>query len=314
MSGLSVNLPDRVPFNVQERDIDLLLLEQIHVSPPFLASLTSKLGLAGAEFDTAAHSVSTELGETDVLLVVHTRSGLHAVMIEDKIGAPMQGRQAERYHQRGAALCAAGRVTGYTTVLCAPRFYLSGVGRGEPWQHKIPLEEMCDWLGHGPAADWRRAILGAACAKLTRARSAERRDGLVPGPELLALKRSYHAYVSQHHPNLLLSTQVRGERDYFISAPGLPKGIRFKHGLYSGWVSLICERKWRPQAEAWLARPGRREDLAVERFSGEIHLRLPVEILDPALPAEVQAATINAALDRIGQLRRVAEEIAEIRF
>ena len=82
-----------LPFSVQERDIDLLLIEQLHVCGTFAEWLTERLGLSGVAVETVRHSVYREHGETDVLLIVRLGDEYVAVMIEDKIGAPMQPDQ-----------------------------------------------------------------------------------------------------------------------------------------------------------------------------------------------------------------------------
>lgn len=49
-----------LPFSLQERDIDLLLIEQLHVCRPFADWLTGRLSLSGAVVETARHSVHRE--------------------------------------------------------------------------------------------------------------------------------------------------------------------------------------------------------------------------------------------------------------
>src|SRR4051812_4436783 len=102
-----------LPFSVQERDLDLLLIEQLHVCPAFARWLSARVDLQGAVIETARHSVYREHGETDVLVIAkHDGIGI-AIMIEDKIGAPMQPDQCERYHVRGRKLREEGVVDIY---------------------------------------------------------------------------------------------------------------------------------------------------------------------------------------------------------
>ena len=131
-----------LPFSVQERDIDLLLIEQLHVCRAFAEWFTTRLVLAGAVVETARHSVHREHGETDVLVIVKLENQEVAVMIEDKIGAPMQPDQCERYHLRGRTLCNEGAVDRYKTVLCAPGGYLAGVPKDQLWDYRVSLEEL----------------------------------------------------------------------------------------------------------------------------------------------------------------------------
>ncbi|TVV77462.1 hypothetical protein [Sphingomonas solaris] len=54
--------------NVQERDVDLLLMEEFHVDGRFVEWFCDRVGGAGARFDGASHSVTDADGETDLLL------------------------------------------------------------------------------------------------------------------------------------------------------------------------------------------------------------------------------------------------------
>ncbi|HEV7436508.1 MAG TPA: hypothetical protein VGO22_16815 [Pseudorhizobium sp.] len=147
-----------VPFSVQERDVDLLILEQLHVSPAFVARLAERDGVRGPIFYAARHSVYRGNGETDVLVFLDGSKGRIAVMIENKIGAMMQPQQCERYHLRGQVLVEAAEAVAYTTVLCAPRAYLATVPATELWNHRLAHEDIAEWMkgDPSPSAAWRR--------------------------------------------------------------------------------------------------------------------------------------------------------------
>src|ERR1700693_2158188 len=93
---------------VDERDIDLLLMEEFHVSPDFVTWFCERVGLKDIEFGGAWHSLTDEDGETDVLLRVRSGDTRMAVLIENKIAAPEQPEQDARYHLRGARARVAG--------------------------------------------------------------------------------------------------------------------------------------------------------------------------------------------------------------
>lgn len=293
-----------LPFTVQERDIDLLLIEQLHVCPDLSAWLLAQAGAPDAEVETARHSVYRAEGETDVLVVARLNGARIAVMIEDKIGAPMQPEQCERYHRRGAALVAEGAVARYVTVLCAPAAYLATVPASERWDLRLPFEALAAAIARiaRPGWEWRAAVLTAASGRATRAREADSRASTAYDPAVVALKQAYRAFVLAERSHLIATPQEGRDREYYLSARGLPKGIRFKHAFFRGEVSLILERAWVAAGEGWLAE-GAPPEAQVIRHGGELHLRLPVEPLDPAQPLEVQTEVVAAALDRIETLR-----------
>jgi hypothetical protein len=87
--------------SITERDIDLLLLEELNVSPDFSSWFYSKVmsGNPSPILKGAWHSVSDpELGESDLIAIYDNG---HAILIENKIDAVEQLKQAERYRLRG---------------------------------------------------------------------------------------------------------------------------------------------------------------------------------------------------------------------
>ena len=88
-------------YVVQERDINLLLLEEMHSSPDFVHWFGQHVGLQSPVFNGAWCSVSNADGESDLLLRVLVGSERVGVLIEDKIAAGEQLDQDKRYHMRG---------------------------------------------------------------------------------------------------------------------------------------------------------------------------------------------------------------------
>jgi hypothetical protein len=100
------------------------------------------------------------------------------------------------------------------------------------------------------------------------------------------------------------------ERELYIRARSLPTGLRFKHSFFRGEVSLILERKWAEPTREWLTahRPG---GSSLVQYGGELYLRIPTEVMDPAVPLPQQDQTAVQALDTITRLMPLAEQIAQ---
>jgi hypothetical protein len=301
----------KLPFSVQERDIDLLIIEQLHVCHAFADWWARRLDLSGAVVETARHSVHQEHGETDVLVIVRTDNENVAVMIEDKIGAPMQPNQCERYHVRGGILCQEGVVSRYKAVLCAPAGYLAGVSKDERWDCRVSLEEIGQFLEGAayPGWEWRHAVLLAAASRQSRAREADNGANRAYDPIIAPLKRAYREFVKARYPQLQASSQEGRDREYYLKVAGLPSGIRFKHAFFRGEVSLIFGKAWAPTAERYLE--GKLPEGAwTVQYGSELHLRMPVEIMDPQLPFEQQQEVAAEALDQIGAVVGLALAVA----
>src|SRR5262245_25450683 len=101
-------LPELRLESVDERDIDLLLLEELEVSEPFRRWFWSSCGLGYPEHCAMAgvwHSIShPKFGESDLIVLVCDGAGpATALLVENKVDAPPQPDQATRYRRRGEA-------------------------------------------------------------------------------------------------------------------------------------------------------------------------------------------------------------------
>jgi len=137
---------------VGERDIDLLLLEEFHVSEQFQDWFTTKvLGNEnhGFRFKTASHSVTDHgMGESDLVAYYADPQGqVLAIHIENKIGAPAQPSQATRYLKRGKAGISAGRWNDFKTCIVAPMDYLESTPDAANYQFRISYEDVCEFFG-----------------------------------------------------------------------------------------------------------------------------------------------------------------------
>jgi hypothetical protein len=110
-----------------ERDIDILLAEEFAVSPAFAAwFLKHTKNFAGIEATVldVYVSKSDSTGESD-LVVVFDKGGdsRFALLIEDKIDAPLQPEQEARYRRRAEGEVLRGDYSDYELILCSPEAY-----------------------------------------------------------------------------------------------------------------------------------------------------------------------------------------------
>ena len=147
--------------NVTERDIDLLLMEEFHISDDFVAWFCGELGLRDFSPDGAWHSLSDTDGESDLLLRVVKGRQRIGILIENKVGAPEQDLQAERYHLRGIRSREQGKLDDYVTVMCAPTCYLDALSPNSAYQHRVSYEQIAEWFSkqQGRRAAWRHQIM-----------------------------------------------------------------------------------------------------------------------------------------------------------
>ncbi|MEQ8651811.1 MAG: hypothetical protein RIC87_05050 [Kiloniellales bacterium] len=166
------------PYRLTERDLDLILLEELSSDTGFLAWFSTHLRLGDCTFVSAEHSAiaksGAKWGETDVLAFLASDDVITVVLIEDKIAAQFTDRQAARYQERAADLVASGAADRSLTVLCAPQSYLAGVPADDPWDRRIAIETVVGWFESVPGfrASWRSRALRGCLARLLASRSA----------------------------------------------------------------------------------------------------------------------------------------------
>ena len=220
----------RYLVSVEERDVDLLLMEEFHIDDEFVAWFCARLGLGHVTATGAWHSVSDSDGETDLLLRVTASGKRIGVLIENKITAPEQDKQAERYHLRGIRSRETGKFDEYVTVMCAPQRYLDGVARDSAYQHQISYEMIADWFK--ASADrrsvWRHAIMREAIEQGRRGYT------MVVSAANTKFHSEYWEHLRQKHPRLKMA-RPKGKGAYsswvIMKGHDFPKGVELHHKI-----------------------------------------------------------------------------------
>src|SRR6185312_3450395 len=221
-----------VVLAVQERDIGLLVLEELHATPAFATWWAAQLGLHEATFDGAWHSVSNADGETDVLLRVQADGERVGILVENKIAAGEQHEQDVRYHLRGTEGIKLGWFTRYLTCMVAPQAYLAGLADDSRYDARIPYESIAAWFAEQPGAraTWRCRVMHEAVT--------QGRQGYVKvvSEAVTAFHRDYHAYLCLTQPALHMAPPTpKGARGHWIivQAQGWPPGLWLNHHMSS---------------------------------------------------------------------------------
>jgi hypothetical protein len=112
-----------------ERDIDMLLAEELRVSPSFGKWVMAKFGVADTLIYPATSSnvsVVEDGSEADVIATFATADGsLHRLFVENKIDAMLMPEQLERYVRRGDGELRRGLVKAFSVLFFTPSNYRS---------------------------------------------------------------------------------------------------------------------------------------------------------------------------------------------
>jgi hypothetical protein len=228
---------------VTERDIDILLMEEFEGGSGFLdwfVSVTVGWPLAGFDVLGAWHSVSTDIGESDLLVLAH-RPGRErlALLIENKVDAPPQPEQSRRYLRRGEAGLKDGEWQQFATCIVAPQRYLGAAANAEGYQYPVSYEDIAEWmranLPPGRRTEFRLRLILAAIE--------QQRRGYSPkiDPVVTRFFSEYWELAENLFPELRFSQSGArpAESTWAEFRPArLPKGRQILHKVHNGCVDL----------------------------------------------------------------------------
>lgn len=223
--------------SVAERDIDLLLMEEFHISEEFVRWFAEQVGEKGAAPDGAWHSLSDTDGETDLLLRVRCGPQRIGILIENKVGAPEQDMQAERYHLRGIRSREAGKFDRYVTVMCAPSRYLSGLSEESAYQFRVSYEAIAEWFAPGTdkRSQWRHEIMREAIEQ-------GRRGYTMAVNEITSrFHREFYEFLTRRYPRLQMrkpGNKGSNSNWIVIKGVGFPKGVTLNYKLGKRTIDL----------------------------------------------------------------------------
>ena len=167
----------QTPFALlAERDMDLLVIEEMHASEPFRDWLVAKLynnTRRIREFVGAYHTFTLDpLGSVDIMFVFIDVSGRKcAILIENKIDQPKQNLQAQRYFEFGEKGVEEGGWDEYLTCLFSPQAYFSSLEPSEYFSSYLSYEEIEEWFKQ-KAVPSNSATPGRAAYKIKLVRKA----------------------------------------------------------------------------------------------------------------------------------------------
>ena len=174
------------PFTLlAERDMDLLVLEEMLSSDPFKKWLVGKLYNGTRRFRRligAWHTPSLEpLGSVDILFVFEEMAENRkcAILIENKIDQPKQNLQAQRYFEFGEKGITDGYWDEYLTCLFSPQAYFSSLEPSEYFSSYLSYEEIEGWFSHAASESHSATVERSAYKKMLVRQAIEQGTGMM---------------------------------------------------------------------------------------------------------------------------------------
>ena len=270
-----------------ERDVDLVLVEEFTVNEDFRDFFSSRaygMPVLGESLG-AWHSVSDPtLGESDVVYLFRSEEGkIIALLIENKIDAPPQPAQAERYRKRGERGVTEGLWQEFRTCVVAPEQYLSAGTETSLYDCPISYEELLSFFVSRRHRD-RRFLYKA---QVIREAIQKQRDGYQPkiSPEMTRFVAEYVAVAEVEYPQLrVLPAKPRPAGSTWITFKpnDYPRSASLNHQLTGGYVKLFLADAAR-EFEVWQARlsPWLETGMSVTQAGKSVGLVVSVPVLDP---------------------------------
>lgn len=303
---------------VAERDIDLLILEELAVSPDFLRwwlTQAKVTGANGAAVVRAHHSVTDPtLGESDLVIVYSpSLSETHAVLIENKINAPAQPEQALRYRKRGEVGVAAGTWQSFCTCIVAPQRYLDISQDANLYDARIPYEAVRSWF-----LDRDKDSRALFRAKLLNEAIEQSRRGYTPEADE-RMTEFWHRYwecATAEFPELSIpepGPKPAGSTWIEIRPEALKTGRRIYHKLQTGFVDLQIDGSAGQMEDIKSSIStllGTDTEVVVTGKSSSVRVRVPP--LDPFADFREQVSEARAGMRAAFRLMYIARAVSAV--
>ncbi len=300
--------------SILERDIDLLLLEELSINPEFQEWFASRI-FEEVIFQTSLevlHSVSSDLGETDILYLFESTDGSRiALLIENKIDAPPQPDQSARYRLRGEAGQRDGYWEEFKTCVLAPTKYLSTTNQTQSYDAEISYEEIFSFFQSRSSRSQRFAYK----ANIILEGIHKNRRGYQPiyDKPNTQFVQDYYDYVNPLYPELnMQKPKPRPSGSTWITfyPESFTERIDLMHQVTAGKVKLLIYAL-PEEHETIKARyePNIPEDAVVESLAKSVSISFHIEPLNPfEFSYNDQILKVKKAVKKILELKMIVEK------
>ena len=274
----------QIQFNntISERDMDLLFVESITTDPGFCDLLLRKTDLAGKPFQVLGAELSksdSDLGESDITVVVDVEGNKYGLLIEDKIDAIAMQEQHGRYVRRGEKGIKAGEYIGYRVFIICPKKYYENNAEAKLYEHIQTYEECKQYFDSkkDPLSVFRSRQLEQAIIK------AKKPPVVNVDEKANAFLRQYISYQKEHYPSLDLSTKEDKNGWWTDFRTELGK-VYINHKIREGYVDLTfpgaSDKTNQTKVIADWARQHKMSDATVVKTKKSAIIRIHVPKLD----------------------------------
>lgn len=218
---------------IQERDLDLLLLEELTADATFAEWIIRELQLPALTAVNGAWKSMSHigLGETDILFSYISDEKKIFLLIENKLDASFQNEQFERYEKRAQQHISKGECDEAYAVLFAPQRYCETQNDFENFITYESVVHRLEFTGS------KRNIFKSSLLKIA---IEKQRRGYRPenSPPVQKFWHDYYQFKQKHYPDLYMKKPgiVPFNSDWPMLFDSRLKGVSFLHKLRQGNV------------------------------------------------------------------------------
>lgn len=295
--------------SVAERDIDLVVLEELSVSEEFREWMAARvLGEPAYKEDIGSwHSVvDSEHGESDLVFIFISQFGKRiAVLIENKIDASPQPDQGTRYTMRGSKGIQSGYWEEFRTCLIAPQQYLESAKQTDAYGSKVSYEELSAYFSSRRFRDIRYQYK----TRLIQEAIQKNRRGYQPEYNEVMTKfvAAYCEYANLNFPGLCVQQakpRPAGSTWVMFMPSKLGKNMSLCHQLTSGSVKLFISGANQDFESVKLNYEGRLQaDMSISSAGKSVAITAGVPKLSPlTVEFNLTKGSVHAALEAVTTL------------
>ncbi|MFV0156795.1 hypothetical protein OBK27_13055 [Empedobacter falsenii] len=284
--------------SIRERDIDLLLIEELTVNDSFLKWFITQCNLPISDKLIGAWRSITDfgLGETDILLAYQSNQKIIYVQIENKLDADFQIDQHLRYKQRGENYIKQSTCDQVFSILCAPKTYIE---RQSNFELTVTYESILHFFesNNDLRLSFKAQLLKIAIEKLRRGYQPV---NSVPVKEFWS---SYFKMVEKEYPMFTmrrLKDVIPHDSDWPMLYDNQLPHVTFYHKWKQGNVDATFKKEYRhliPHLIDLLP-----EDISIKDHKKSFSLRISACIVDRTALFEDQHEAIRDGLNKLIKL------------
>lgn len=299
---------------IHERDMDMLFLETIGTDKSFADLFVLKTKWAGKSYSVEKIQLSktdTELGESDITVIINIGEKSYALLIEDKVDAIAMPKQHERYIKRGNASVKAGEFEDFEVFITCSKKYYDTNSEAKLYEHCVLYE---DCLTYFEAKDD-----GLSKMRASQFEAAIKRSKKAYEVNLNEAANSfftqYRDYQKKFYPQLDLRTKETSNGWWTSYAVTLGNAYIY-HKMQEGYVDLTFPNtaeymETMQRIALWLRENGNEQVIAVKTGkSCALRIECPkLKVKDNF--SETSDADLKCCFDAINRLSGIASVFAD---